>query len=393
MSLRTFIRRTLGLKASAKPKARRAYSYATSTSYQGMNQDYRWFRQDELIRRCVATNALFATASGFETTLESEGPDDYASIKEAVDETNKRVNLDKALHDAQVKRSIHGRAAYEIVRNSRELPQRLIPLSSTQIRPDLDEHWSHTGFTYQGQRGFYKPEEVLYLTNLDLEADYVGLSDVEPVRAVLEARHCILRENLPEIARTLWAPYVILKADTSGLTEDEAEATVTRLAEVARAGKSIAVNESVEATTVNITPDIEGLNGLLDKLEEAIIANFGTPRFLLGRPIENRATAYAELEAYVQGTVGSIQRYLKREVERQLYDPITRLILVEEGRPTDPQPVHVKHRWNPVRVTDVYQIADAAAKLWGSGSGPIAGDRAKAWELMGWDPAELEERP
>jgi len=203
MSLRTLLRRTLGLKAAARPKAKRAYSYTTGTSYQGMSQDYRWFRQDELTRRCIATNALFATAGGFETTLEAESPEEYASIKEAVDDANKRVNLDKLLHDAQVKRSIHGRAAYEIVKNSRGLPQRLIPLSSTQIRPDLDEQWNHTGFTYQGQRGFYKPDEVLYLTNLDLEADYMGLSDVEPVRAVLDARHCILRENLPDIVDSL----------------------------------------------------------------------------------------------------------------------------------------------------------------------------------------------
>jgi uncharacterized protein YegL len=75
-----------------------------------------------------------------------------------------------------------------------------------------------------------------------------GQRRLEPIRAVLEARHSILREDLPEIARTLWAPYVILKADTSGLPEDEAEATITKLAEVARAGKSIAINESIEAT-------------------------------------------------------------------------------------------------------------------------------------------------
>jgi len=84
-----------------------------------MNQDYRWFRQDELTRRCMATNALFATVGGFETTLESESPDNYTPIKETVDETNKRVNLDKLLHDAQIKRSIHGRTAYELAKTDR----------------------------------------------------------------------------------------------------------------------------------------------------------------------------------------------------------------------------------------------------------------------------------
>jgi len=162
--------------------------------------------------------------------------------------------------------------------------------------------------------------------------------------------------------------------------------------EVARAGKSIAVNESVEATVVDMTPDIAGLNGLLDRLEQAIAANFGTPGFLLGRPVENRATAYAELEAYVQGPINSIQRYLKREVERQCYDPWTRKALEDEGEAADPPPVAVKHRWSPTRAADVYAMADAVAKLYGSyGSGPIGGDKAKAWELMGWDPGELEE--
>jgi hypothetical protein len=36
-------------------------------------------------------------------------------------------------------------------------------------------------------------------------------------------------------------------------------------------------------------------------------------------------------------------------------------------------------------------MADAAAKLWGSyGSGPVGGRLEKIWDLMGWDPAELE---
>jgi hypothetical protein len=65
-------------------------------------------------------------------------------------------------------------------------------------------------------------------------------------------------------------------------------------------------------------------------LEQAITANFGIPRFLLGRPIENRATAYAELEAYVAGPIAHIQRYLKREMERQWYDRWTAKILQDE---------------------------------------------------------------
>lgn len=381
------------LWGASAPKAKRYGETSTPTSstyYRGMNEDYRWFRQDELVRKCIVTNALFATTAGYETIIEAENPDEYSHVEEKIDELNKAVNMDLALFVAQVKRSVYGNAGFEIVLDDQDYPRQLLSLQSTLLKPDIDEDWTHTGYTYKGKKGFYTPDEVLYFTNLQLEADMLGLSDVEPVRSVCQARHEVLRENFPEIARSLWAPYVILKADTSGLPSEEAERAVESLAEVARAGKSIAVNESVEATVVDMTPDIDGLNGLLDRLEQAITANFGTPRFLLGKPIENRATAYAELEAYVQGTVGSIQRYLKREVERQWYDRWTRKILEIES--TEPLPIQVKHRWNPVRTMDVYAMADAAASLWGShGMGPLGRNLEKVWELMGWDPSELEE--
>jgi len=384
------------------PKAKRYSETSTPTTsryYEGMNENYRWFRQDELVRRCVLTDAYFATmTAGFETALEANvdaDPDDYAYVKERVDGINKRVNLDLALFVAQVKRSIYGKAGFEVVLDEDGYPSWLLSLQSDKLKPRLDEDWNLMGYSYGGRQGFYRPEEVFYFVNIPLEADREGVSDVEPVRDVCRARHHLLREDFPEIVRTIWAPYVILKADTSGLQKEEADKVVEDLAEVARAGKSISVNESVEATVVDVTPDIAGLCELLDKLEQAIIGNFGTPRFLLGKPTENRATAYAELEAYVDGPIHHIQRYFAREIERQWYDRWTRKILEDEDKAVpegEKPPVLVKHRWNPVRVADVYEMAKAVAELWGShGMGALGQRLDKVWELMGWDPSELEE--
>jgi len=112
---------------------------------------------------------------------------------------------------------------------------------------------------------------------------------------------------------------------------------------------------------------------------------------LLGREKQvNRATAYAELEAYRDGPITSIQRYFKREIERQWYDRQVQRILGVKLE--DPLPVYVKHRWNPISTADFYEVAKALAELWGPhGMGPIGGDRAKVYELLGWDPSELEE--
>jgi len=391
------------LGAASAPRAKRRGETSTLTSstyYEGMPEDYRWFRQDELVRRCVVTNAFFATmTAGFRTVLEATGegvdPGDYAFVKEGIDEFNRRVNMDLALFVSQVKKSVHGRAGFEVVLDEDGSPSWLLSLQSGRLKPSLDEDWGLRGYRYEGRDVFYGPDEVLYFVNLPLEVDREGLSDVEPVRDVCRARHDLLRENFPEIARTLWAPYTILQADTSGLSREEADRAVSELAAVARVGKSIAINESVTPTVVNITPDIRGLGELLDRLDQSIIGAFGTPRFLLGRPIENRATAYAELEAYVGGPVAHIQRYFKRELEAQWYDRWARWILKEEGAavPEDVRPpVLVKHVWNPVRVSDVYEMAKAVAGLWGShGMGAIGGRLEKVWEMMGWDPSELKE--
>lgn len=85
---------------------------------------------------------------------------------------------------------------------------------------------------------------------------------------------------------------------------------------------------------------------------------------------------------------------MRREVERQWYDRWVLKILEDEDKaiPEGEQPpVLVKHKWNPVRATDVYEMAKAVALLFSRGEGAIGSRLEKAWELMGWDPSELEE--
>ena len=395
MTQQRLVNRIRRLLASNRPKAKNTYNVSTGYTFQSTRQYHQTFRRDELVRKCITTNAYYATmTNGFETVLEGETPEDYEYVKQRIDSLNKKHNLDHVLYVAQINRGIHGVAAFEIVTGN-IYPERLIPLRGDQLKPEIDSNWNLTGYTYQGVKNFYKPDDVLVFFNQQLGAEHEGISDIEPIQGICTTRHEILRENFGEIARSLWAPYVILKADTRGLAQDEAGRVIEELAEVARAGKSIAINEAVEATVVNLSPDIQGLCRLLEKLEEAISANFGVPRFLLGKPVETRATAYAELEAYFEGTVAHIQRYLKREVERQWYDRWTRQALMEEGvilEQGESLPVAVKHRWNPVTATDIYQMAEASAKLYGThGMGPLGERLEKGWEMMGWDPSELKE--
>jgi len=398
-----------GSKGTPKALHSEGTTDTTSEAYDSMNKSYRWFRQDELVRKCLVTNSFYACLTkGFETVLEpvdqSLDPqererllEDYAYVKTEVDARNKRVNMDWVLFVAQVKRSIFGKAGFEVVLDPNDLlPDRLIPLKSEDLKPKLNENWELTGYEYKGKDGFYAPEEVLYFTNIGLEADYEGLSDIEGIRDICKARNHTFTKDIPEIVMTLWAPFLLLQADTSGLDPAAADTALTNLANQTKPGKRVVVNESVEGEVLDMKPDTEGLVSLLDKMDERIIGNFGTPKFLVGKPIENRATAYAELEAFVEGPVSFIQRYFKREIERQWYDPLTeQIILKRENLPQSAfqskktVPVVLKHRWNPIRTADVLELYNAVTNLYGQGMGVV--DRKTAWDLLGLPKERFEE--
>lgn len=374
-----------------------------------MNKNYRWFRQDELVRKCLVTNAFYACLTkGYETVLEPVDQslkdqekerllEDYAYVKTKIDECNKRVNMDWTLFVAQVKRSIYGKAGFEIVLDPNNLlPYRLIPLESDKLKPNLSQDWELTGFEYKGKDGFYDPGEVLYFTNLGLEADYEGLSDIEGIRDLCNARNQTFTKDIPEIVMSLWAPFLLLQADTSGLSKTDADKALEELVKAIKPGKRVAVNETVEGQVLDMKPHIEGLISLLDKMEERIIGSFGTPRFLVGKPIENRATAYAELEAFVEGPTSFIQRYFKREIERQWYDPLTEQIISKQEKlplsalqSAKTVPVVVKHKWNLIRAVDIFELYKAVADLYAQGMGVI--NRKTAWDLLGLPPEEFEE--
>jgi hypothetical protein len=316
----------------------------------------------------------------------------YKFVKDYVDAANRAVNLDRCLFVAQVKRSIFGKSGFEIEYAADGSPSWLLSIDSRRVKPDVDENWKLVGYKYD-DLSKWKLEEnrFLYFANLDLENDREGLSEVEPVYLVCHARNNVLRRDLPEITRCLWAPYAVLSADTSGMTAVAEDAFLDSLIAAAKSGKSIAINKKVDATVVDIQVNMAGLVALLEKLEEAIIRNFGTPRFLVNKPNENRATAYTEFEAYVGSTLANIQRYFKRELEDQWYPHLVQLALKKNSE-SGVVLLKVQHNWKTIRASDVLEMANAVSSLYSNGLGILGEEPEVAYDMMGWPKDKLRER-
>jgi hypothetical protein len=362
----------------------------------------RWFRRDDLVRKCIVINAAFATFSaGFDTEIEvidnslndeqkQKLVEEFAYVKAFVDQVNRQVNFDKALFIAQVKRSIFGQSAYEIVTDTKGSPSWLLSLQSSKLIPKVTSDWKLEKLQYTGNdKVDYLPEEVLFFTNLQLENDYVGVSDVEPVFNQCSSRRALVKTDFPKIVKRLWAPYSVHQADTSMMSDAEENAFLDDLAAKAKAGENIVINKSVTSNVVDMHIDFAGLLSLKASLELDIISNFGTPRFLLNRPTENRATAYTEFEAYVAGPISMIQRDLKREVEAQWYPKLVKLALKLKGA-TGEVPVKICHVWRTIRVSDVYAMATAAAALYSNGLGLIGEHPEIGFDMMNFDKKVLD---
>jgi len=392
-----------------------AFLRRSDTLWRGLDDYYREYCRNFLVRGSIDARAFWATKEGFETVIEDVLPgkvseEKKAELKAYIDKTNGDVKLDNRLRLALIKAPIWGKAGFEIEFQKKDVPWlagnqpvRLNSLKSTLLVPKVDpEAWSLTSFEYNGKPDFYKPEEVLFFVRNEIDDDWQGRSDIEPilVESILDDR--IMREDLMEAATTLWAGIAVHqlnleKAAKAGITTDEdVDKLMEDYRQQLRPGKHVITDDLWDIQVHDLKPDLEQLLAVSDKLERRVLGSFKVPRFLLNIEKElNRATAEKELEGFVEGPVSDDQRWLKRIIEAQWYDRLTRQFL--QLKPEDPLPVRMVHRWRQIRVEDWLNLLDAAVKGYGEGRGPL--NLPKFYELLRdgratkFDPQEVASQP
>ena len=387
----------------------------SDTLWRGLDDYYREYCRNFLVRGSIDARAFWATKEGFETVIEDAIPGTVSEQKKSqlkayVDKINGDVSLDNRLRLALVKAPIWGKAGFEIEFQKKDAPWlsgnqpvRLNSLKSPLIRPEVDpEAWKLTSFEYNGKPNFYDSEEVLFFVRSEIDDDWQGRSDIESVlvESILDDR--IIREDLMEAATTLWAGIAVHqlnleKAAKAGITTDaDVDQIMADYREQLRPGKHVITDDLWDIQVHDLKPDLGQLLDVSDKLERRILGSFKVPRFLLNIEKElNRATADKELEGFVEGPVTDDQRWLKRTIETQWYERLTRQFL--SLKPEDPLPVRVVHRWRQIRVADWLSLIDAATKAYGEGRGPLG--QAKVYELLRdgqattFDPKEVAAQP
>lgn len=389
------------------------------TQFQG-SPNFNEYKKNFLVRGAIDSLAEWTGKEGFDTVLEPALDASFASEEEKqaflsrreyqeakayVDKINKDVDMDQTLVRAVTWAKIEGRSPFEIVFKrpgdpwgNENPPVRLNPLTPTLVKPNVDpDTWALKSFDYGSQEEFYDPGDLLYFVNSDLVDDRLGMSAIEPILAEAQLDSRIIREDLFEAATTLWAGIVVWLLDLDkckGLSNE----TITKLVDDhlsrLKPGKHVATDNRWTPIPVTMDVHIERLLEVSERMERRILGNFKVPRFIMNLEKEvNRATAYAAFEAFIQGPIGALQQWLKRDLERQWYDPLVRQFL--KLGPQERLAIRITHNSREIRTVDWFELLTVASEAYAQGMGAIG--QKKFYEIMQkgqrtpFDPKELEE--
>lgn len=356
------------------------------TTYTGMDKHYKEYRLNSLIRSCVNIRAIMATNKGFKVEVSHKNPEkdaeihvelqeEHAELIGHINEINKKVNADEAWRIALVNMQVHGRAGFEI---DREItggpPTGLIPLRGDVLKPEYPKSiagmsvgnpWQISSYEYDGKSEFFQPDDALYLPYNSLDGTRYGLSDIEAILDQSRTKTMIIREILPEALTVSWSGVAVMQIDSTDMTGAEEDEYMQSLVDSFQPSKLLVVNQKVtRIDVIDTKPNLEGIMRVSENLDLDIIGYFRIPPFVLGRHREvNRATAYAQLDQWINGDITDLQRKLRRLLDQEWYDRLHMQYAKIDRKALEALDYRVKQVWTPIKMIDFTETGNTLANL------------------------------
>ena len=270
----------------------------------------RLYRESALVNSAVNSLTDMIVGVGYFTEAEDE------NSKKLVDEHAEEINLDGILRKACQLMLIYGFAPVERWWANGLLNLKPLPPRTVYIR--LDEKGRLLGYrqrTWSGKPIDFQPEEVIWLCHNELPGQPYGVSLVEPVINLLEYKQEIL-EDLCRIVHRYASPLNIwiTRSDISPVKSAVEQREPDEDIFIGRASP-----EDVEIKTLEMDPRGR-YTDYLAIINEEIYEALKAP-FLVHLRNATEASARVQLEV-IQRHVDGIQRYMKRAVEREIFQPL-----------------------------------------------------------------------
>lgn len=258
---------------------------------------------------------------------------EYQKILIQVKDIDTKVKLHERLMGAQAMKYAFGRAALGIVFKE-GLPVDLKQFSSRNLGNVYADpkSWRLLGVEYYDllvpreneKPKIFKSEDLLYFTNMDynLKAStlFYGVSKIKPIIGASVAKRIIIDEDMPELAKSMWAPKYLLPAP--GVTT---QAKLNAIANGLDPAKINVISADIgQPIVIPASDKLMEMMNTVHELDKVIIRGIGVPITMLPgyEDVTNRATIQSVLQGFMETRVEFERSVLQAQLDAQWYDTL-----------------------------------------------------------------------
>ena len=248
------------------------------------------------------------------------------------------IDFHNNLKAAVIQAKTYGRSAIEMVGSSTtDLPTALHVLNSKKLgRVEIEPaSWQFLGVHYldlpkgpSGMDDLLEADKLIYFANRDYHVSpgslFYGLSELEGVIDGSDSKRIAKQEDIKEIMKSNWAPFLILKFINPNISTTQMQEVVNNMAP----GLPFAHKQDIEAQTLNLEGDLKKLTDAVDFLNRESMRELGVPAFLAGyEQIANYANSQQVLLGYKEIELEADRTWIKDIVQPQFLNRLFYMLL------------------------------------------------------------------
>jgi hypothetical protein len=250
---------------------------------------------------------------------------EYLDILEDIMNRDDEMNIQDAKFNIVCQASAFGRSVALKKLDKRQLPCKLIPLSSTRLgRVWIDrDNWDFLGveyLDYTKDKRILLAKDIIHYENNDMlitpRSRFYGMSMLEPLMSIGERNRVINDIAIPEITRKHWAPVLLVKVNTGSQTK------LNQIRDIfSMPGKTQIYNDDIEVTQVTLNHDLDKLQTCLENGNQDIFRGCTVPQGIGWSYDPNHATMENSLLAWYNGVIAFKRANLDAVLWLQFYKP------------------------------------------------------------------------
>lgn len=211
--------------------------------------------------------------------------------------------------------------------------------------------------------------------NISPHTENYGYTPMETVVDLASSSVTFDSEDTPEILKSAWLASILLKIDTSDLSDPaDKQERIDQLVNLSDPGRILGADKEMEVEKLDFDANFEGLAKFADRTDLKIFKALGIPQSLVqSEDMANKATADNSSSLFLDGIVSSDQDDMSDVLWEQYYEPAVR---EELGVPVDIEnqndiPPHLKfkimRRWDKATAEQFEQLVNGVVQLVNSG--------------------------